>query len=80
MQTVIIVVKCIYDKFQPSPSLLSCFDTGKKSTPISAGIPVLEGVGIFPESTILTCIYEQRPDWFWIYFIHKDHIKRVTAY
>ena len=53
MQTVIIVVKCIYDKFQPSPSLLSCFDTGKKSTPISAGIPVLEGVGIFPESTIL---------------------------
>lgn len=28
------------------PSLLSCLDTGKKSTPIPAGIPVLEGFGI----------------------------------
>ena len=63
MQTAIIVIKCICDKCQPSPSLLSCFDTGKKSTPISAGSPVLEGVGIFPESTVLICIYEQRPDW-----------------
>lgn len=60
MQTVTID-KCICDKCQPSPSLLSCFDTGKKSTPISAGSPVLEGVGIFPESTILICIYEQLP-------------------
>ena len=28
------------------PSLLSCLDTGKKSTPMSAGIPVLGGFGI----------------------------------
>jgi len=28
------------------PSLLSCLGTGKKSTPIPAGIPVLEGFGI----------------------------------
>ena len=28
------------------PSLLSCLDTGRKSTPIPAGMPVLEGFGI----------------------------------
>lgn len=28
------------------PSLLSCLDTGRKSTPIPAGIPVLEGFGM----------------------------------
>lgn len=78
MQTVIIVGKCICDKCQPSPSLLSCFDTGKKSTPISGGIPELGGVGIFPESTIWS--YEQRPAWFWIYCIQQDLIKKVTAW
>lgn len=31
---------------QKIPSLLSCFERGKKSTPIPAGIPVLDGFGI----------------------------------